>query len=100
MTDLDQFLSKHVDKSHLNKVLSGLTFVLKPSDPDTCTNKFLLLCADTKYSQANAARERLRAAEQEAAWSRAMAVLARLRAAKRRMRELEEEQHMAQCYTN
>ena len=51
MTDLDQFLSKHVDKSHLNKVLSELTFVLKPSDPDTCTNKFLQLCADFKYSQ-------------------------------------------------
>ena len=43
MTDLDQFLSKHVDKSHLNKVLSELTFVLKPSDPDMCTNKFLQL---------------------------------------------------------
>ena len=37
---------------------------------------------------------RLRAAEQEAAWYRAVAVLARLRAAKRRPREVEEEHDM------
>jgi hypothetical protein len=51
MSDLHQFLNKYVDKTHLNKVLSELTFVLQPSDPDACTNSFLQLCADLKYKQ-------------------------------------------------
>jgi hypothetical protein len=59
MSDLNQFLNKYVDKTHLNKVLSELTFVLQPSDPDTCTNIFLQLCVDVKYTQYIADRRSL-----------------------------------------
>ena len=47
--------------------------------------------------RADAARERLRVAEREAAWSRAVEVLARLRAARRRSHSVLEEERCVVC---
>ena len=51
MTDRGIFLANHVDKTHLNKALAELVFVLQPTNADECVNGMLQLCADQKYRQ-------------------------------------------------
>eukprot|EP01048_Picozoa_sp_COSAG05_P006580 COSAG05_NODE_435_length_9845_cov_24.433364_10_plen_383_part_00 len=65
-------------------------------DADAAADAYDARNADLEDAEvrADVAHVRLRAAEQEAAWYRAVAVLARLRAAKRRPREVEEEHDM------
>ena len=51
MTDRGIFLANHVDKTHFNKALAELVFVLQPTSADEVMDGILQLCADQKYRQ-------------------------------------------------
>jgi hypothetical protein len=51
MADIREFLSVHTDITHLNKCLAELVFVLKPKDPEECTDALLTHCVDRKYKE-------------------------------------------------